>query len=162
MKRPLAMFERAMYVDARFHVNVMVTAHICGQIQEQRMTEALAQVQAKHTTLRCRIVQENGHPYFLLEDRPMPIPLRIITRQSDDDWFEVSTQESLQRFDGSRQPLARMIWLRAEQKSELLLVCSHALCDGRSLVTLMREILLLCDQPEADIGSPTSLNGIEE
>jgi NRPS condensation-like uncharacterized protein len=162
MKRPLAMFERAMYVDPRFHVNVMVTARICGRIREQQMTEALAQVQAKHTILRCRVVHEDGRPYFLLEDKPAPIPLRIIERQGDDDWFAVSTQESLQRFDGSCQPLARVIWLRSEQRSELLLVCSHALCDGRSLVTLMREILLLCDQPEADIGSPTSLNGINE
>ena len=162
MKRPLAMFERAMYVDPRFHVNVMVTARIYGRIQERRMTEALAQVQAKHAILRCRVTWEDGRPYFVMEDKPAPVPLRIMARQTDEDWFEVSTQESLQRFDGGCQPLARMVWLQGEQRSELLLVCSHALCDGRSLVTLMREILLLCDQHEADIGSPTSLNGINE
>jgi hypothetical protein len=55
-----------------------------------------------------------------------------------------------------------LIWLRGEAESELLLVCSHAICDGRSLLTLLHEILLLCDRPDADIGSPTSLNAIEE
>ena len=162
MKRPLAMFERAMHLDGGSHVNVMVTARIHGCIAEQRMQHALARVQAKHSVLRCLIVQEGNRPGFLMQDRPTPIPLRITERRTDDDWVEVSMHESLQRFDGSRQPLARLIWLRGEAESELLLVCSHAICDGRSLLTLLHEILLLCDQPDADIGSPTSLNAIEE
>ena len=162
MKRPLAMYERAMYLNGGFHVNVMVTARIRGCIAEQRMQQALARVQAKHSVLRCLIVQEGNRPGFVMQDRPTPIPLRIAERRNDDDWFEVSMHESLQRFDGSRQPLARLIWLRGEAESELLLVCSHAICDGRSLLTLLHEILLLCDRPDADIGSPTSLNAIEE
>jgi NRPS condensation-like uncharacterized protein len=162
MKRPLAMFERAMYLNGDFHVNVMVTARIRGCIAEQRMQQALARVLAKHSILRCLIVEEGNRPGFVMQDRPTPIPLRITERRNDDDWVEVSMHESLQRFDGSRQPLARLIWLRGEAESELLLVCSHAICDGRSLLTLLHEILLLCDRPDADIGSPTSLNAIEE
>jgi NRPS condensation-like uncharacterized protein len=162
MKRPLAMFERAMYLNGGFHVNVIVTARIRGCIAEQRMEQALARVQAKHSVLRCLIVQESNRPGFVMQDRPTPIPLRITERRNDDDWVEVSMHESQQRFDGSRQPLARLIWLRGEAESELLLVCSHAICDGRSLLTLLHEILLLCDRPDADIGSPTSLNAIEE
>jgi NRPS condensation-like uncharacterized protein len=162
MKRPLAMFERALYLDRGFHVNVMVTARIRGRIAEPSIKQALARVQTKHPVLRCLIVQELSRPCFVLQDQPTPIPLRIVERQNDNDWFEVSMEESLQRFDGSRQPLARLIWLRGGVESELLLVCSHAICDGRSLMTLLREILLLCDQPDADIGTPTSLNAIEE
>jgi NRPS condensation-like uncharacterized protein len=162
VKRPLAMYERAMYLNGGFHVNVMVTARIRGRIAEQRMQQALTRVQAKHSVLRCLIVQEGNRPGFVMQDRPTPIPLRIAERRSDDDWVELSMQESLQRFDGSRQPLARLIWLRGQAESELLLVCSHAICDGRSLLTLLQEILLLCDRPDADIGSPTSLNAIEE
>jgi Condensation domain len=162
MKRPLAMYERAMYLNGGFHVNVMVTARIRGYIAEQRMEQALARVQAKHSVLRCLIVQEGNRPGFMMQDRPTPIPLRIVERRNDDDWVEVSMHESLQRFDGSRQPLARLIWVRGEMESELLLVCSHAICDGRSLLTLLQEILLLCDRPDADIGSPTTLNAIEE
>jgi NRPS condensation-like uncharacterized protein len=162
MKRPLAMYERAMYLNRGFHVNVMVTARIRGSIAEERMQQALARVQAKHSVLRCLIVQDGNRPGFVMQDRPAPIPLRIAERRNDDDWVEVSMHESLQRFDGSRQPLARLIWLRGEAESELLLVCSHAICDGRSLLTLLQEILLLCDRPDADIGSPTSLNAIEE
>lgn len=159
MKRPLTLQERALYGRV---FNVMVTACIHGHIAEQRMQKALAMVQAKHSILRCLIVQDGDRPAFVLQDRPSSIPLRIVERQTDEDWVEVSMQESLEKFDGSKDPLARVIWLRGAEKSELLLVCHHAICDGRSLLILLSEILLLCDQPEADIGTPTSFNAIQE
>ena len=162
MKRPMALFERAMYLEGDLHVSVMVTARIWGRLTEETLKHALARVQAKHGILRCLIVQEKGRPYLVVQDQPPPIPLRIVERQSDEDWFDVSTQDSLQRFDGSKQPLARLIWLRSDLENELLLVCSHAICDGLSLLLLLKELLLLCDQPDADIGAPTSLNAIEE
>ena len=162
MKRPMALFERAMYLEGDLHVSVMVTARIWGRLTEENLKHALAQVQAKHGILRCLIMQEKGRPYLVVQEQPPPIPLRIVERQSDEDWFDVSTQDSLQRFDGSKLPLARLIWLRSDLENELLLVCSHAICDGLSLLLLLKEILLLCDQPDADIGAPTSLNAIEE
>lgn len=162
MKRPLAMFERAMYLDGGFYVNVMVTARIHGRIHEDRLRQALDRVQAKHPVLGCLITQEGSRPWFVAQEHPVQIPLRIVDRRDDQQWVDVSTQESLKRFDGNCEPLAKVIWLRGDTESELLLVCSHAICDGRSLTTLVREILLLCDRPDADIGARTSLNGIEE
>jgi hypothetical protein len=93
MKRPLAMYERAMYLNGAFHVNVMVTARIRGYIAEQRMQQALARVQAKHSVLRCLIVQEGNRPGFVMQDRPTPIPLRITERRNEDAWVEVSMHE---------------------------------------------------------------------
>jgi NRPS condensation-like uncharacterized protein len=160
--RPLTMYERALYLGAGFHVNVMTTARISGQITEEQITRALRKIQDKHAVLRCLVEHKGDRPWFVPQDHPAPIPLRILDRQTDQDWFDVSTQESLQPFDGSSGPLARVVWLRGPMESELLLVCSHALCDGRSLMTLLRELLLLCDQPDAGIGAPTSLNSLEE
>ncbi|AEU38336.1 condensation domain-containing protein [Granulicella mallensis] len=162
MKRPMAMFERAMYLEGSLHVNVTVTARLWGRISEQRLRQALDRVQAKHGILRCLLVRENGRPYFVEQATPPPIPLRIVERKSDEDWFDESTSDSLQRFDGSLYPLARLVWLRSELENELLLVCSHAVCDGKSLMLLLQELLLLCDQPDASIGTPTTLNGMEE
>jgi len=160
--RPLLLLERTMYREGCTPFTGVFTVKLLGALKEGRLRQALAHIQAKHPLLRCVIEDVDGRPHFVLQDRPTPIPLRITERRNDDDWVEVSMHESLQRFDGSRQPLARLIWLRGEAESELLLVCSHAICDGRSLLTLLHEILLLCDRPDADIGSPTSLNAIEE
>ena len=162
MKRPMALFERAMYLEGDLHVSVMVTARIWGRLTEQNLKHALARVQAKHAILRALIMQENDRPYFVVQEQAPPIPLRIVERQSDEDWFDISTQESLQRFDGSKEPLAKLIWLRSDLENELLLVCSHAICDGLSLLLLLKELLLVCDEPDADIGAPTTLNAIEE
>src|SRR5260370_34377022 len=128
MKRPLAMFERAMYLNGDFHVNVMVTARIRGCIAEQRMQQALARVQAKHSVLRCLIVQECNRPGFVMQDRPTPIPLRITERRNDDDWVEVSMHESLQRFDGSRMQCARMLWMLGTAACELMRYLCHDIC----------------------------------
>jgi len=162
MKRPMAMFERAMYLEGSLYMNVMITVRIRGSLKEQQLRHALARIQEKHGTLRCLIVQEGGRPYFVEQAQPPAIPIRIVERSSDDDWFDVSMQDSLQRFDGSKLPLARLVWLRGELEHELLLICSHALCDGKSLLLLLQQILQLCDQPDADIGTPTTLNSLEE
>src|SRR5882672_7198353 len=131
MKRPMAMFQRAMYLEGSLYMNVMITVRIRGSLKEQQLRHALARIQEKHGTLRCLIVQEGGRPYFVEQAQPPAIPIRIVERSSDDDWFDVSMQDSLQRFDGSKLPLARLVWLRGELEHELLLICSHALCDGK-------------------------------
>lgn len=157
VERLLTLFERVLY-----HVNVMITARISGPMTEQQIKHALARIQAKHTVLRCQVIQEEGRLGFHLQKQPEPIPLVIVKRHTERDWLFVSYQQSLQRFDDSKKPLARFIWLQGERASELLLVCSHAICDGRSLVLLLQEILRLCDDPQADIGNPTTLNGLHE
>ncbi|MGH8033497.1 MAG: condensation domain-containing protein [Luteimonas sp.] len=162
MKRPLALYERVLYLDGQLPVNVMIMACIRGHIAEDRMHQALARVQAKHPILRSLIVSEVGRPWFELQASPPPIPLRVLERQSSDAWIDASTHELLQRFDGNQQPLARLAWLRGEDESELVLICHHAVCDGLSLVTLLREILLLCDQPDRDIGSYSTLDTFED
>ncbi|MGH8031392.1 MAG: condensation domain-containing protein [Luteimonas sp.] len=162
IKRPLALFERALYLDGQLPVSVTVTACLRGRIDEASMRHALDRVQAKHPILRCLILPQDGRPWFVLQDPAPPIPLRIVERQNGDDWVAQSMRESLQRFDGSREPLARLIWVRGETHSELVLVCHHAVCDGRSTLTLLREILLLCDQPDRAIGRHTSLNAIRD
>ncbi len=151
-----------MYVDGREAVNISVAASIRGPIVEERLRRALGRVQAKHALLRCLIVRREGRPWFEPRAPAPPIPLRIVERRRGDDWIEATRSELRRRFDGSRQPLARLTWIRGESQSELLLVCHHAICDGRSLLTLLREILLLCDRPDGDIGDDDALHAVEE
>jgi len=162
MKRPLTLFERGLYLDGRVPVTIVLPARIQGHLAEQQLRHALSRLQGKHPLLRCLIVQEEGRPWFQLQAQAPPIPLRIVERRTDTDWQEESTRECEQLFDAGRDPLIRLVWLRGQHVGELLLVCHHCICDGRSIVTLLREILLLCDRPDQDIGIHTSLNAIEE
>ncbi|WP_266157186.1 condensation domain-containing protein [Dyella silvatica] len=162
MKRPLTLFERGLYLDGIKPVSAVLPVKIRGTVDEDSLRKALLRIQAKHPILRSLIGDEDGRPWFVWQEHAPPIPLHIVERKSDNDWQALAWDAVHQLFDGRRQPLARMIWLRGEGVSELLLVCHHCICDGRSIVTLLSEILQLCDQPDDDIGNELSLNAFED
>jgi NRPS condensation-like uncharacterized protein len=150
MNRQLIIGERIMYVDAKETVNCVFTAKIRGQITESQIRTALTGIQRKHPLLRVVIREdEKGRPYFVSNTQIPEIPLQIVERRSDADWIAASEAEWEYRFDVKKGPLTRVLWLRSNEVSELLLVCAHCICDGTSILTLMREMLLLMDHPEA-------------
>ncbi|WP_237054040.1 condensation domain-containing protein [Marilutibacter chinensis] len=162
----MTLFERGMYLGGRTPVAIVFPARIRGRLREERLRDALARVQARHPLLRCRVVPGDGggrddRPWFQLQERPAPVPLRIVERTGDEHWRHESRNEWKQPFDADL-PLIRVTWLRGAETSELLLVCHHCICDGRSIIVLLRDILLLCGRPDQDIGTRTSLQPLEE
>ena len=101
-------------------------------------------------------------PRFVLRDHPAPIPLRIFERKHDDDWQTEVRREWVAPFEASRDPLVRLVWLRASEVSELILVGHHCICDGQSGMTLLRECLSAYDEPEKDLGTYDALGAIED
>lgn len=162
MKRKMMLAERIMFVDPQTPFNVVFPVKIRGELSESQLRHALDRIQSKHPMLRCAVRTYDGVPYMELQDDPGPIPLRVAERQGDDHWKEESRIERGVLFDTERAPMMRFVWLRSESVSEVLLVCHHCICDGMSVITVMRELLLLCEQPDLDIGKHTSMNGIED
>lgn len=159
--RPLTLPERVMHQDGRVPIAIVLPVEIQGRLFEERLHAALAGLQAKHLLLRCLIEYKDGRPWFEVQDAPPPIPLRILARRNADDWVRECGNEEARLFDAGA-PLVRLTWLRGEEASELLLTCHHCLCDGASVVTLLRELLLLHDAPEHDIGRDDSLHSYAE
>ena len=81
------------------------------------------------------------------------IPVRIVERHSDEDWRNVTPVEWKTPFNMNEGPLVRIVWIKAEGVSELMLVGHHCICDGASLIAIFREILQLLDQPDAQLAS---------
>lgn len=149
MNRKLILGERIMYVDAQAMVNCVFTAKIRGSISPERLEIALGKLQLKHPLLRVVIREDDkGNPYFVSDTQISPIPVHIIHRTSDTDWQAISAVEWSNPFNAGQGPLARVVWLRSATVSELLLVCPHCICDGTSILTLMRELLQVLDKPE--------------
>ena len=149
MNRKLILGERIMYVDGAATVNCIFTAKVRGHLTLEGLIYALGKIQQKHPLLGVVIREdENGRPYFVSDTRIPPIPVHIIERQSDEDWQRVSAEQWGLSFDVRKGPLARLIWLRSADVSELMLVCAHCICDGSSILTLMRELLQVLDKPE--------------
>src|SRR6266446_7484380 len=148
--RRLLLLERTMYREGRTPFTSVFTIQLLGRLEEGRLRQALARLQAKHPLLRCVIEDgaDSEGPCFVLQDRPVPIPLRIVERKHDDDWQTEVRREWVAPFDASRDPLVRLVWLRASEVSELILVGHHCICDGQSGLTLLRECLSAYDEPE--------------
>ncbi len=69
------------------------------------------------------------------------IGVRTVERSADDDWrreFDHELDRPLMRDSG---PLARLVWVRAGNRSDLILVVDHVICDGQSVLILMRELI---------------------
>ena len=138
-----------MYADGLAPVNCVFVATVEGRLSGQQITSALAKIQNRHPLLRVNVERNRTNvPVFVTNPKISPIPLDMIERTSDIQWEEVSLLEWERQFDLTKEPPVRLVWLKSETVSDLLLVCPHCVCDGSGFVTLMRELLLLLDNPD--------------
>jgi NRPS condensation-like uncharacterized protein len=162
MKRGMLFFERLMYIDGVTPLNCLMTARLRGTIDPNALRTALSKLQAKHPLLRARVVEEAGKPNFVFDDEVRPIPVRVVERQGDDDWREITVAEWKTPFATEQGPLMRVIWIRSEAVSEVMLVAHHCVCDGGSMMTLIREVLIVADHPETVLEPYTSYASLED
>jgi NRPS condensation-like uncharacterized protein len=162
MKRKMFFFERLMYVDGHTPINCIITARIIGDIRADDLQLALRKVQGKHPLLRANVVEEGGQVYFSFSESAREIPLRQLERKGDQDWKDVTAREWKMPFDMKQDPLVRMVWLRSQGVSELMLIGHHCICDGTSLITIFREILLVVDQPDVQLTPYPPFYSIQE
>lgn len=163
MRRNLMMVERIMYVDSQTPVNCVFAAKINGEIPEENFETALAKIQQKHPLLRVRIDNTSEkYPFFTGEKKIEPVPLRIVERETDEDWLLESEREWMDLFEDEKKPLARLVWIKGKDVSEILWVLPHCICDGTSIVNLMRELLSLLDDPSRELGQYYLVNSVDD
>ncbi len=159
-RRPFALFERGMYLDGQRPVALVLPATLAGTLDEARLRHALDRVQARHAVLQSLVEHDaDGRPWFVQQEAVPRIPLRIVERQGEDDWQEQARLECERLFDGRREPLIRLVWLRGAGRSDLLLSCHHCICDGLSAAGLLHDILTVCGRPDAKLGPRFPLHG---
>lgn len=151
-----------MYVDSSTPLNCVFAVTIRGSFTLERLRNALNKVQQKHPLLRASIKEDAaGVPYFVSSNKLSEIPIRITERIGDDDWKLQSKVEWAKLFDEKSAPLARVVWLKDTDVSDLILVCPHCICDGATFVALMSEVLELLDKPEKELLSYLPFNSME-
>ncbi|MGC1784278.1 MAG: condensation domain-containing protein [Acidobacteriaceae bacterium] len=151
MKRKMLFFERLMYVDGKTPVNCVITARIRGKIAAENIEIALENIQRKHPLLRAHAIEENGRPCFVFSSSPAKIPMQVVKRLSDEDWRSITILEWKTPFNMGRAPLIRVVWIKSEIVSELMITAHHCICDGASLVAIIRELLGIIDQPDLQL-----------
>lgn len=163
IRRNLMMVERIMYVDPETPVNCVFTAKIKGNIPEENFKAALEKIQQKHPLLRTRIDNSSEkYPFFIEVEEVESIPLRIVERKTDEDWLQESESEWFRLFKDDKKPLAQLVWIRGSEVSEILWVLPHCICDGTSLVTMMKELLGLLDDPSFEMNPYDVFNSVND
>jgi hypothetical protein len=127
--------------------NVVFVVRIEGAFEADQLRSALSRVQRKHPALRVLLREEADGLYYEADSAP-EIPLRIVPRVAEDD-YRRECQTELRTAFRSDQPLLRAVWLQSQGESDLLLATSHRICDGMSVLTIIREVLraLTTDEP---------------
>lgn len=163
LKRKLSLIEGTMYANGSGVVNVVSGIRIKGNIPEKALYDALSKIQKRHPLLRVGVAKEDNGTLFFVERKDISeIPVRMVRRHSNEDWEKESIAECLNPFILKDQPLARLVWIRSEEVSDLIFVCHHCICDGKSVLSMMDETLRLLAEPHLDIGSYHSFSSVEE
>lgn len=152
-----------MYVDPETPVNCIFAAKIKGEIPEQNFKTALEKIQNKHALLRVVIDSKSEkYPFFIEEKEIAPIPLRIVERKTDQDWLTESQKEWKILFEEEKTPLARVVWVRGQDVSEVFWAIPHCISDGTTGVTLMKELLQLLDNPALELEPYEAFTSVDE
>ncbi len=164
MKRKLLFAERMLHGNGDAPFNAVIPIKLRGSFEESNLRHALQQLQGKHPFLNAFVKDdEQSMPWFVVNDRiKLKIPLRIVTRTTDDDWKTESMKEWSTVFDTRSGPLMRLVWIKGEEFSEFIMVIHHCLCDGGSAMAILAELLLLIDDGSVEIGKEDPILRIED
>ncbi|WP_214228484.1 condensation domain-containing protein [Pedobacter sp. B4-66] len=164
MKRKLLFAERMLHGNGDLPFNAVIPIKLKGNFKAEDLHLALKKLQDKHPLLNAFVKDdEKSMPWFVVSEKiELPIPLRIVTRTSDDDWKTESMKEWTTVFDTRSGPLMRLVWIKGEEFSEFIMVIHHCLCDGGSAMAILAELLLLIDDGSVDIGREDPILRIED
>ncbi len=127
--------------------NVLMVAWIKGQVSETALRTAIQKIQQRHPLLGVHIEFDDNHQAWFTSRNTLDIPLKVYPRTSDKTWLDACYEENKIPFQLDTGPLLRVIWVKDSSVSELILLGQHAICDGTSLVFLMRDLLTYLGDP---------------
>ncbi len=163
MKRKLLFGERMLLGDGTEPFNAVIPFRLGGIFTAEEIRYALSRLQEKHPWL-CALIQhdEKNTPWFQVPELTVSIPIRLVHRESENQWQEESKQEWHTTFDYTTKPLIRFVWIKGEEVSDMLFVFHHCLCDGGSAMALLYEFLKVLDNPATEIGLENPILGIQD
>jgi NRPS condensation-like uncharacterized protein len=129
---------------------VILTARIKGNIPVDLLKNALNKASIKHPLLNSHIeIEENGSAWFTPRD-DKELYVEVINKDNDTQWIEKTIEEYRKPFMLDKGPLIRFILLDSQENSDFMIVCHHTICDGISLVYLIRDIMTFLGNPGKD------------
>lgn len=137
-------------------------ARIKGNITKTMLKDALKKAKKRHSCLRTRIQEDHSHTLCFTSENVKDIIIEELTRESDDHWIKICSQQSIIPFEFEKQPAIRFILVQSSQVSELIILCHHLICDGLSLAYLARDMLNYLGNPDFDVKALSDFKPIDK
>ena len=147
--RKMSRLERLFFMRPVY--TVIMAARITGTVDPAELRKALDAASRKHPLLRVKVMFDERHEAWFSSEGVPPVPMRIVQRASDRQWLDELKEEARVPFDLSRGPLIRFVLLQSPEVSDILLLCNHSICDGMALANLVRDILILYEDPAQEV-----------
>lgn len=152
MKRKLSAGERMFWLESQvFPVNGAAVARIKNPFSLEQLRAALSKLKIRNPLLTVRVIVENEREASFTSEGVAEVPIRLVERLGDDDWVREVEKELISFFDFEKGPLVRVVWLKSEQMSELIVTTNHCVTDGMADSSLIRNILYLLAEPEREL-----------
>lgn len=147
-QRELAI-ERLLY---RYPLNVIkMIVRLESSVDRYMLERAVEKVCRKHPFLRSRIVlRDDGTAYFTT-DGAQEMRLKVRQKTSDDDYVKVIEEEDRIPFEMDKGRLARIILLESETRPDIVVYAHHIICDGLSLMYMIRHLMEFLADPSKNI-----------
>ncbi len=157
MRRAVGAFEYAQILTDRFApFNVVIALRLDGNIDPEKLRQALPRLQSRHPLLGVHLVEASGNFAFETEGTPT-IPLELCERRDDRQWMEIIEEELNRPLDTTRGPLMRLRALLSPRhdsaKTDIIVTFHHAILDQRSALAFVGELLIACDPKAASLPS---------
>jgi NRPS condensation-like uncharacterized protein len=131
--------------------NVVMVSSISGRIDATRLSDVLDRLRTRHALLAVRVVvDDNDVAWFITEGVP-EFNLEVVPRENHTQWIKKTEAEFNVSFPFDKGPLSRFILLHSNDVSELIICAHHAVCDGMSLIYLIKDILEHLGEPDSRI-----------
>jgi len=131
--------------------NVTVVGRVRGDMPHESLRAALNRIPERHPLLASRVERGEDGALWFVHDPGIDIPLRVVKRASEEQWIDEIRHEMLTPWDQSRGPLIRFVLVHSPEVSEVVAFCQHAICDGTALALLLRDVLSLVADPDAQL-----------
>jgi NRPS condensation-like uncharacterized protein len=126
---------------------VTMVVRIKGEVSFEGLMNAVQQARGRHALLGARVLDKEEHEQCFTSEGAGDIPIRMVERKTKDDWIQIHADESTIPFDFDTRPPIRFILVHSPDESDLIILCHHVICDGKSLAYLARDLMMSLGDP---------------
>jgi NRPS condensation-like uncharacterized protein len=149
-------YEREVTAAERFFRHspfaiVTMILRIKGLVSEEMLRGAVTKVQRRHALLRVRMETRAEGALRFTSEGAGEIAIETVPRESEGDWIGIHAQAAQLPFEFETRPAIRFVLVHAPDRSDLIILCHHIICDGMSLAYLARDLMLHLGEPGREV-----------